>query len=98
MRPRRVLAVIPEGVDFSALRLARDPASGDVSYDLDVITRVCLASGIEPAVMHQGPEDSVASLIVAWYAEHLRLGGKPDLVAEQLGAEVRAEDGYADSD
>jgi hypothetical protein len=88
---RRV--TIPEGLEFSALRLRREP-SGDVAFDFTVIDRICDASGIDRAVMHAGPEDNVAGLIVAWYARHLADGGEPDPVAEQLGAEVRAEDGY----
>lgn len=84
---------IPEGLTFSALQLRREP-SGEVSFDRGVIRRICEASGIDPALMLAGPEDNVAGLIVAWYAAHLRDGGAPDPVAEQLGAEVRAEDGY----
>jgi hypothetical protein len=93
MRPTRI--VIPEGVTFAALGLRRT-ATGSVEFDLGVIRAMCAASGLDPAVLIDGPEDNVAGLIVDWYAEHLRRGGDPDPVAEQLGAEVRAEDGYGD--
>lgn len=91
--PRSLRVVIPEGVEFGALRLRRE-ASGSVSFDVAIIARVARASGLDPALWLETHEDNVAGLIVAWYAEHLRRGGEPDAVAEQLGAEVRAEDGY----
>lgn len=90
-RAQRV--VIPDDIQFADLRLGREP-DGSVSFEPEVIRRICAASGIDAAVMLEGPEDNVGALIVAWYAEHLHHGGEPDPVAEQLGAEVRAEDGY----
>lgn len=92
MRSERRRVVIPEGVEFGALALRRTDAG--VSFDWHVIGRVCAASGIDLALLRDTPEDNVADLIVAWYAEHLRRGGEPDPVAEQLAAEVRAEDGH----
>ena len=37
-------------------------------------------------------EDAVAALIAGWYAQHLQAGGERDEVADDLIAEVRAED------
>lgn len=82
---------IPVEVDFSDLRLARDP-DGAVSFDWSVIERICTASGVPIEPLRNGPEGNVAGLIVNWYAAHRANGGNPDPVAEDLLAEVRAED------
>lgn len=82
---------IPPDLGFADLRLARD-ADGAVSFDTSVIHRIELASGIEPGFFMERPEDVVADLIVGWYTTHRQHGGAPDAVAEDLLAEVRAED------
>jgi len=84
-------ASIPDDMDFADLRLARN-ADGAVSFDWAPIERICEASGIDIDMLKGGPEDNVARLVVAWYAEHRRHGGAPDPTAEDLLAEVRAED------
>ena len=40
------LIAIPQGMTFADLRLARDPATDDVSFATDVIERVEAASGL----------------------------------------------------
>lgn len=82
---------IPDDVDFADLKLARDP-DGAVSFDWSVIERICAVSGVPIEPLRNGPEDNVAGLIVNWYAAHRANGGNPDPVAEDLLAEVRAED------
>lgn len=91
MQSQITAAVIPDGVQFSDLRLARDP-DGMVSFDWSVIDRICAASGLSPSLLRDGPEDNAASLIVAWYNAHRAGGGAPDPIAEDLIAEVRIED------
>lgn len=82
---------IPDDVRFSDLHLARD-ADGMVSFDWSPIERICEASGIDIALLRDGPEDNVTGLVVAWYAEHLRNGGERDPVQDDLIAETMAED------
>ncbi len=82
---------IPEGLDFSALRLARD-RNGMVSFDWRPIEAICDASGIGRSVFCDSPEDNLAALINTWYEHHLADGGSPDPVQEDLIAEARAED------
>lgn len=82
---------IPDDVRFSDLHLARD-ADGMVSFDWSPIERICEASGLDLALLRDGPEDNVSSLVVAWYAEHLRNGGEHDPVQDDLIAEMMAED------
>jgi len=91
------LVAILGGVTFDALRLRRQDGGG-VSFAWRVIEQICEASGIDPAVLRDGPESNVAGLIVRWYAHHLAEGGEPDPVAEQLAAEVRAERGFGGYD
>lgn len=87
---------IPEGLDFEALQLARDPITGEVEFDRSPIDEICAASGIDPALFWQSPEDNLAGLIILWYAEHRARGGAPDPVQEQLLAEVQAEDEHGE--
>lgn len=92
----RVMAAgltVPDGVDFSQLQLARDAVSGDVSFDWRPIEAICAASGFDVALLRESDEGNVGGLIVAWYTWHRQAGGAADLVAEQLMAEVAAEDG-----
>lgn len=81
---------IPSDLDFSSLRLARD-SDGHVSFDWAPIEAICRASDLPPEILKEGPEDNVCSLIVAWYQAHRQQGGPTDPVAEDLLAEVQAE-------
>lgn len=94
MRTMRGTITIPDDVSFEDLRLGRDPITREVSFEWAAIERVCVASSIDVDLFRRAPEDNVAGLIVAWYGEHRARGGAPDPVAEQLLAEVVAEDEY----
>lgn len=82
---------IPEGLDFAALQLERDPVTMDVAFDWAPIEAICALSGIDISLFREQDEGNVAGLIHAWYIEHLQRGGAPDAVQEQLLAEVQAE-------
>lgn len=82
---------IPADLDFSALRLARD-AYGMVSFSWLPIERICAESGIDVAIFRDAPEDNLAALVNAWYAEHIARGGKRDPVQEDFIAETLLED------
>jgi hypothetical protein len=83
---------IPQGMTFADLRLARDPKTGDVSFDTAIIERIEQESGLPAGFFMGQPEDAVAGLITTWYSAHRAAGGDADSVAEDLLAEVRAED------
>lgn len=83
---------IPQGMAFSDLRLSRDPDTGDVSFDTSVIERIESESGLPAGFFMGQPEDAVASLITTWYSAHRAAGGDVDPLAEDLIAEVQAED------
>ncbi len=83
---------IPDGVEFEALKLTRDPKTGEVEFDWAPIEAICAASGVDVAVFKSRPEDNVSALIVAWYRAHRAGGGAADAVQEQLLAEVEVED------
>ena len=83
---------IPVGLEFAALRLARDTSTGDVSFDTSVIARIEAASNLPAGFFMEQPEDALAALITTWYSQHLAAGGERDEVADDLIAEVRAED------
>lgn len=82
----------PEGLAFEDLKLTRDMTTDDLEFEWGPIAAICAASGVDPRLFEQGPEDNVGRLILAWYREHLTAGGAPNLVAEQILAEVAAED------
>lgn len=83
--------VIPSGLDFGSLRLARD-SDGAVSFDTAVIERIALASGLPADYFMARDEDAVAELIVRWYGSHRAAGGAADAAAEDLIAETHIED------
>lgn len=82
---------IPEGLDFSDLKLAREP-DGSVSFDWSVIERICAASGLPVDLLRDGPDDNVVALILGWYEAHRKRGGATDPVIEDLESERVAED------
>jgi len=91
MQQQLTKIAIPDDVPFSALRLCRD-ADGAVSFDWSPIERICEASGIPVEMFRDGPESNVADLITTWYQAHRQNGGAPDAVADDLIAEVLAEE------
>lgn len=91
MQQQLAKIAIPDDIDFSDLKLARDP-DGAVSFDWAVIERVCQASSLPVEVLRDGPEDNVAGLITTWYRAHRQHGGAADPVADDLIAEVLIED------
>lgn len=88
--PHPITVRIPDNLKFSDLKLTR--TDGSVSFDWTPIEAICTASGINPAVFRDMPEDNVAGLIIHWYSLHLQDGGARDPVADQLLAEVALED------
>ena len=91
MQQQSARIAIPDDMDFSELRLARD-ADGAVSFDWAVIERICRANNLPVELLREGPEDNVAGLLIGWYCAHRERGGNADPVAEDLLAEVQAED------
>lgn len=91
MQQQLARVAIPDGLEFADLRLTRE-ADGNVSFDWRVIERICVASGMPVELLRDGPEDNVAGLLIGWYQAHRQRGGAVDPVAEDLLAEVRAED------
>lgn len=89
---RRTPIAIPEGMAFADLGLARNLQTGAVSFDTAVVERIERESGLPAGFFMAQHEDAVASLIIGWYEAHRSAGGEVDPVAEELIAEVRAED------
>lgn len=85
-----VKITIPNGLQFNDLKLHREP-DGAVTFDTSIINAICSASDINPELFTNGPEDNAAELIVAWYELHRSAGGAVDTTAEDLIAEVIAE-------
>ena len=83
--------IIPDGVTFADLTLSRSRGMG-LEFNWSPLEAICAASGLDISLLRESHEDSVAGLIVAWYHEHRSRGGAPDPVADDLIAEVIAED------
>lgn len=77
---------IPSDIEFSALRLARDPVTGDIEFDAEVLRGICTDNDLP------FNEAVVATLLTAWYAHHRDNGGAADAVMEQIIAEIEAEE------
>lgn len=84
--------VIPADVQFSDLKLARDPKTGDMEFDWAPIERICAASGLDIRLFRDQPEGNVAGVLSMWYAQHRAAGGAPDLVMDELISEAEIED------
>lgn len=91
MNDKSLRIQIPDDLDFSALKLHRNPVTLDVSFDWAPIEAICKLSGIDIRMFSETPEDNVSELILQWYMEHRQRGGAADPVQEQLIAEVLAE-------
>lgn len=85
--PKITIPALP----FSALKLLRD-ADGHVSFDLAAVSAIEQASGLPDGELMRQHEDVLAEIITRWYSAHRAAGGEPDPTAEDLLAEVRAED------
>lgn len=91
MQQQLARVAIPDDIEFSDLHLARDP-DGHLSFDWHPVSLICRASGLPLAVLQEGPEDNVCSLLTSWYMAHRAAGGAADPVMDDLLAEVDAED------
>ena len=82
---------LPDGIDFADIKLTRKP-TGAISFDWRPIEAICAANSLDIAIFRDQDEDNVAGLIAAWYHAHLAAGGARDSTADDLIAEVMAED------
>jgi hypothetical protein len=87
-----VTLIVPDDLSFADLKLARDPATGDVTFDAGVVERIAVASGLPSDFFLTQPEDVLGGVLTQWYRAHLAAGGAPDPVQEELIAEARLED------
>jgi len=88
----KIRVTVPEGMSFADLKLKRDAESGEISFDLEAVRAVCVATGIDADAVfaHEG---NVNGLIVAWYGVHRMDGGEADLVFESLIADAKKASG-----
>ena len=72
MQQQLARVAIPEGLDFSDLHLARDPDTGDVSFDtatIERIERIERESGLPTGFFMGQPEGVLGGLIAEIHAE-----------------------------
>ncbi|WP_156901648.1 hypothetical protein [Azohydromonas australica] len=88
---RKLRVTIPDDVEFADLRLSRNVDDGLVRFAMAPIEAICEASALDIDEIVQGPQPLVGQLISAWYEDHLKGGGAPDPVQEDLREEARLE-------
>ncbi|WP_085316859.1 hypothetical protein [Derxia lacustris] len=88
----KIRVIVPEGMTFADLKLTKNAETGEVSFDLEAVRAVCVATGVDADAVfaHEG---NVNSLIVAWYGVHRMDGGEPDVVFESLIADAKKASG-----
>jgi hypothetical protein len=82
---------IPAHISFSELGLKRRIESGETVFNEDLLYRVAEENGL---LEDELTEDLTSCIIINWYLAHRAAGGDLDLVAEQLAAEVQAQESY----
>lgn len=88
----QIKITIPPDINFSDLKLSRDPSTGEVEFEWAPIEKLCAFNELDINIYKKCHEDNVAGLIFAWYIEHLNAGGDRDPTQDQIIAEVRDED------
>lgn len=81
---------IPNGIDFADLALEREPVTARLLVAAAPLAAMCRANDLDAADTLAN-EDLACWLIWEWYGAHVRVGGEPDPVAEQIIAEFVAE-------
>jgi hypothetical protein len=81
------LITIPEGLRFADLQLQREAVTNRLLYRRETLEVLERANGLEEATMLD-KEDLAVWLIAEWYLAYRSAGGLPDVVAEQVLAEV----------
>lgn len=85
---------IPPDLPFEALKLDRDPTTGDIIYDLDVIKKIEEFSNLPRGFFTNTHEDNLSGLLIAWYGEHIKAGGRGDPVMSILLEEIMVENTF----
>lgn len=82
--------IIPDNLTFADLELNLND-EGQVSFNIQVIERICNLNGLRAYHLFESGENAVLRLIVVWYAQHLAAGGELDQIAENLMTEIKLE-------
>lgn len=91
MAAHTIRITIPDALRFADLRLRRE-SNGDLSFETAPLELIAEASGAAAGELMRSGEDGLASIITAWYHAARARGEPPDPVAEDLVAEILAED------
>lgn len=91
MAAQTLRITIPENLRFADLRLRRE-GNGALSFETAPLEQIAAASGDAAAALMQSGDDGLATIITAWYHAARARGEPADPVAEDIAAEVAAED------
>lgn len=91
---QKTYIVIPDDVQFGDLNLTRDPVTSMVAFDMEPLQRICEANDLDISVLTEDDDGKLGGFLNVWYRAHRENGGAPDLVQEQLMAEVAAEEAF----
>lgn len=90
MTAQKLRIKIPDTLAFADLRLRRE-TDGNLSFETAPLETIAQASG-DPVAQLLQHEDGIATVITGWYRMARARGEPADPVAEDLAAEVAAED------
>jgi len=91
MAAHTIRVTIPDTLRFADLQLRRE-SNGDLSFETAPLELIAEASGAAVGELMRSGEDGISAVIAAWYHAARARGEPPDPVAEDLAAEVAAED------
>lgn len=91
MAAQTLRITIPDNLRFADLRLRREP-DGDLSFETAPLEQIAAASDDAVGELMRSGDDGLATVITAWYHAARARGEPPDPVAEDLVAEILAED------
>lgn len=91
MAAQTLRITIPDNLRFADLRLRREP-DGDLSFETAPLEQIAASSGDEVRELMRAGEDGISLVITNWYHAARARGEPPDPVAEDLAAEILAED------
>lgn len=89
--------IVPKGLNFSDLALAREPDGGDLSFNVTALERFCKGNNLDVDSLLEGDDDELCLVIYRWYQIHLAQGGAPDPIQSMIIAEIEVEDLYGEA-
>ncbi len=86
---------IPNGMAFSDLKLSR-ATNGDMEFDSEILRDLFAVNRIDEELFFSGPDENLATLLIAWYQAALEMGEPKNPIMEDIAEEMRIENELGD--